>query len=422
MNGSRTDVVVIGAGYAGLAAALRCAGKAKAGVGVTIINPADRFVERVRLHQAATGQELRHLAIPQLVRGRNISLKLGRAAAIDPDRGTVTVQAGDTDRIVRYDVLINATGSAPDLRIVPGLGANAHSLTDLQAAARLLAALRSARAGATVAVCGGGASGIEAAAEIACFFPHVHVTLLAKDNVAGWLSQTARGQITAALERAGVEIRNQSEVTAITTGGGPLVGGCGPLRLQLADGQSVAADLAVWAGPFTVSPLARDSGLACNDSGRMIVDATLCSISHPNVIAAGDAALARCADGEVTRMACATALPMGVAAGDTAVALAMGRPLRAFVNRYFAQCLSLGRGDGLLQFLDQHDAPTGRVVTGRSAAWAKESIVRGTIWSLRTLRHFPGLSLPVSRRRPAEPMRPDDTEASEELADMSPPR
>lgn len=192
-----------------------------------------------------------------------------------------------------------------------------------------------------------------------------------------------RSHVVAALAAAGVTIINGAQVAAVRPG-------C----VQLADGRTVSAGAAVWAGPFMARPLARDSGLASDASGRMLVDAALRSISYPNVIVAGDAALARGGDGAPARMACATALPMGVAAGDTALAVAAGQEPAAFANRYFVQCLSLGRRDGLLQFVDPCDAPAPKVVTGRRAAWAKEVITRGTIWSLAALRRIPTIPLP----------------------------
>jgi choline dehydrogenase-like flavoprotein len=58
-------IVVLGAGYSGLLAAKLVAGRTDAKV--TLVNAGDRFVERVRLHQLATGQQLRDLPLRDLV-------------------------------------------------------------------------------------------------------------------------------------------------------------------------------------------------------------------------------------------------------------------------------------------------------------------------------------------------------------------
>ena len=53
----RIHVVVLGAGYAGLMAAMRLARKTDAAVAITLINAGDVFHERVRNHQLAAGHK-----------------------------------------------------------------------------------------------------------------------------------------------------------------------------------------------------------------------------------------------------------------------------------------------------------------------------------------------------------------------------
>jgi pyruvate/2-oxoglutarate dehydrogenase complex dihydrolipoamide dehydrogenase (E3) component len=66
-------------------------------------------------------------------------------------------------------------------------------------------------------------------------------------------------------------------------------------------------------------------------------------------------------------------------------------------------CLSLGRRDGLLQLAGRRGQP-GSVITGRTAAWIKEIILRFTVWALRLERHFAFALWPKPRRLP--PPRP----------------
>ncbi|MGH3491556.1 MAG: hypothetical protein ACRDP8_27000 [Actinopolymorphaceae bacterium] len=74
-------IVVLGAGYAGLGAAKRLARQFGATAGddvrVTLVNATDRFVERVRLHQVATGEVLRDLKLADLLAGTGIELVVG---------------------------------------------------------------------------------------------------------------------------------------------------------------------------------------------------------------------------------------------------------------------------------------------------------------------------------------------------------
>jgi NADH dehydrogenase FAD-containing subunit len=52
-----TNIVVLGAGYAGMAATLSLAGhlRRRDDVRITLINGSDRFTERLRLHRVASG-------------------------------------------------------------------------------------------------------------------------------------------------------------------------------------------------------------------------------------------------------------------------------------------------------------------------------------------------------------------------------
>jgi len=47
--------------------------------------------------------------------------------------------------------------------------------------------------------------------------------------------------------------------------------------------------------------------------------------------------------------------------------------------RYYIQCISLGRRDGLIQLVDAHDRPHATVITGTAGARIKEQVVRGAL-------------------------------------------
>ncbi len=66
-GGGGTRILVLGGGYTGLMTAVRAPAD-PAPRQVTLLNPSDRFVGRLRLHQLVTGQRLADLRIPDLVR------------------------------------------------------------------------------------------------------------------------------------------------------------------------------------------------------------------------------------------------------------------------------------------------------------------------------------------------------------------
>ncbi|RCG28550.1 oxidoreductase [Sphaerisporangium album] len=357
-------IVVLGAGYSGLVTAKLVAGH---GTRVTLVNARDRFTERVRLHQLAAGENLRDLPLRDLLAGTGVELVVGRVTGIDAGDRVVRLADGSAD--LRYDVLVYALGSRTDLDSVPGAAEHAHAVSAPDQAERLRARLAGAKVAAVV---GGGLTGIESAAEMAEAHPGVKVRLVTGGVLGEALSGRARRHLWRVFTRLGVDVRENARVREVRGDG-----------LLLEDGEHVAADTVVWTTGFRVPGLAREAGFAVDGHGRMIVDSTLRSESHPEVYAVGDAAAARMPGGQELRMACATGIPAGHRAARAIAARLAGREPRTLRFRYFNQCVSLGRHDGLVQFVHADDRPREVVLTGRAAALYKEGIVRGTILAMR---------------------------------------
>jgi NADH dehydrogenase FAD-containing subunit len=351
-------IVVIGAGYAGLAAA-KLAARWTDGR-VTLVNERDRFVERVRLHQLAAGQRLRDLPLRDLLAGTRVELVVDRVTGIDAEARKVRLAEGALD----YDRLVYALGSRTDPG-VPGAAEHAYSVSTAEDAEELAGALRTAR---VVAVAGGGLTGIEAAAELAEARPDLTVLLVTGGELGAGLSVKGRRHVRRAFERLGVLVRDHATVTEVRADG-----------LVLGGGEHVAADAVVWTAGFRVPELAREAGFEVDAHGRLVVDQALASVSHPEVVGVGDAAAIRRPDGLELRMACATGLPTAKQAVRALADRLAGREPRPLRFRYYNQCVSLGRRDGLIQFVRQDDSPVERVLTGRAAARYKELVVRATV-------------------------------------------
>ncbi|ROP40657.1 NAD(P)/FAD-dependent oxidoreductase [Saccharothrix texasensis] len=353
-------IVVVGAGYAGLAAAKLAARWTDSKV--TLVNARDRFVERVRLHQFAVGQQLRDVPLAAVLKGTGVELVVDRVTGIDPDARKVQL----TNGALTYDRLIYALGSQADLGGVPGAAEHAHAVSTQEDAEELAAALRTAR---TVAVTGGGLTGIEAAAELAESRPDLDVLLVTAGGFGEALSDKGRRHLVKVFARLGVEVRDHVRVTEVRADG-----------LVLDTGDLVAADTVVWTAGFAVPDLAARAGFAVDGRGRMLVDHTLTSTSHPEVQGIGDAAAMKRHDGLELRMACATGLPTAQkAVRALAKRLGGGVPADRLDFRYLNQCISLGRRDGLIQFVNADDSPKERVLTGRPAARYKELVVRAAL-------------------------------------------
>ncbi|MGV9413870.1 NAD(P)/FAD-dependent oxidoreductase [Nocardia sp. NPDC003693] len=354
-------IVVLGAGYAGLAAA-REAARAK-GVRVTVIDARAELVERVRLHQVVAGQQVPRWDLRELLERKGIEFVRARVTRVDPVARRVELEGAAA---VPYDSLVYALGSRADAGGVPGLAEHAHTVATPEDVARV------PELAGRVAVVGAGSTGIEVATELAESRPELEVLLISADEPGAWLSAKARKHIRAVLDRLGVRVHAGAKVAAVTAAG-----------LELVDGAHVPADTVLWTAGFTVPDVAARSGLGVDARGRVLVGDDLRTAAHPEVYAVGDAAVVAGPGDRELRMACATALPAGKYAAAAIIARLRGKEPAARKFRFYFQCLSLGRRDAVIQFLDPDDTPTARAITGRPAVWFKESIVRGAGWAAR---------------------------------------
>ncbi|WP_338495287.1 FAD-dependent oxidoreductase [Streptomyces sp. SJL17-4] len=393
-------IVVLGAGYAGAIAAGRLAKRLhRDDVEITLVNAEPEFVERVRLHQLAAGQDLPSRPLRDVYAGTGVELRSAWVTAVDADRRTVhlTGEHGaetlghDT---LDYDTLVYALGSTAGALGVPGVAEHAHGVAGKQDALRLRARLGELAPGGTVLVVGGGLTGIEAVTEIAEARPDLDVALAARGGVGDWLSDKARRHLRTVFDRLGITVHERADITRVDAH-----------RVVTGEGREIPVELTVWTAGFAVHPIAAATTLEVSDTGRIVVDATMRSVSHPDVYAVGDAAYAEGPGGRPLRMSCATASPMAWQAADALAARLTGRKVPENAIGYAAQCISLGRRDAIFQKVTHDDEVTSTVVTGRAGARIKELICAGAAWSVS----HPTMMMPSRRHRlvtTAEPAAP----------------
>jgi NADH dehydrogenase FAD-containing subunit len=350
-------IVVIGAGYAGLTAA-NLAGRRNR---VTLIAPESRFLQRIRQHETAAGRPEHRPAIAELVRGRQVTHLQHRVQEIDLTARKLLLDSGES---LGYDTLVYALGSRTAFHGVQGAAEHCYPT---ERAAELHRRIREAPEPGTVAVVGGGATGIELAAELAEAYPRRQVRIVSAGQVGGWFSPKGRAHVLRTFERLGVHVNEHTRVTAVGPGG---------LRT---DRGPIDADLVAWAAAMEPNPLAAEAGLAVTPEGQAVVDEYLRSVSHPEVYVIGDAAAVTVPGTGKLRMGCATALPMGRYLGK----VLGGGAAKPYAYSYAVQCLSLGRKDGLLQLIHGDDSMRPTVLTGAAGRLGKAAIVKGVAASLR---------------------------------------
>ncbi|GAA2380313.1 NAD(P)/FAD-dependent oxidoreductase [Dactylosporangium salmoneum] len=374
-------IIVLGAGYSGAIAAGRLARRLRReDVAITLVNAEPDFVERVRNHQLATGQTLKPRPLAELFAGTGVDLRIARVAAVDADRRTVTL--GDGSELA-YDTLVYALGSGWNARAVPGAAEHAYELASRPGALRLRERLAGLTPGSTVLVVGGGLTGLEAATEIAEARPDLRVSLAARDALGDWLSPKGRAHLRKVLAGLGVTAHEHTAVASVESG-----------HVTTADGATIPAEVTVWTTGFAVHPIAGATTLEVTGTGQIVVDGSMRSVSHPDVYAIGDAARAMGPGGKPLRMSCASGTPMAWQAADTIAARLTGGKLPHAPLRYFNQCISLGRRQGLIQYVTADDRAVSAVLTGKAAAIYKELVCKGAAWGVAN----PMLGLPARRR------------------------
>ncbi|EHR62704.1 NAD(P)/FAD-dependent oxidoreductase [Saccharomonospora cyanea] len=368
-------IVVLGAGYAGLTAAVNLAARTKHrdDVHITLVNAAERFTERLRLHQVASGQRVADFRIPELLRDTGVEFVRGWVTGLDATARTVRV---DDQRVLEFDTLVYALGSVARTSTVPGADIHAYTL-DSTHDAELLARRLSEPGAPTVAVCGSGLTGVEAAAEIAEQHPAADVVLLGRQEPGAALGERARAHVRAALDRLGVRVRDEVEIVKVLPG-----------SVELAGGESVTADVVLWTSGVTASPLASAAGLEVDELGRIVTDSSLRSVTHPHVYAVGDAAAVRQRFG-VLHGTCQSGMPTGVHAAVSITAELKGRRPKAFRFGYLHTPVSLGRHDAVVQFTRPDHSPKRLVLTGRRAVWYKETVSAAPWPSFARMRTMP---------------------------------
>lgn len=364
-------IVILGGGYAGLAVASRLAGLGKR-VSITLIDARAEFHQRIRLHQLAAGQALQAFRYDEILAPHGIGFTQAWVTHLDPNATMLTLKHPDGSVSAQpYDYLVYAPGSRIDCAALPGAEFT-HTLNSPAAANAIHTTLAGQRE-AHVLVVGAGLTGIETATELAENRPDLRITLAAgqalrPEAVPGGFSPAAVEHLRHTFDRLHIDLHEASRVARLRAG-----------AAMLDNGRELAFDACIWTSGFAAPPLAAAAGIQVNASGQVVTDAFLRSLSHPNIIAVGDAASAATRDGGTCRMGCATGLAMAASGARTLIALLQGRQPTPFRFVYLFRNVSLGRHDGLIQFVDRRDVPRNIVWTGMPAARWKDYICRGTL-------------------------------------------
>ncbi|MGW4091531.1 NAD(P)/FAD-dependent oxidoreductase [Nocardia sp. NPDC004750] len=365
-------IVVLGAGYAGAFSAGYLARQLHSDdFEITVVNAEPDFVERLRLHQLAAGQDLRHRPLAEMFAGTGIQLRLARVTDVDVEHRSVTVaDAEGVDRL-GYDTLLYALGSAAADHGVPGVHEHAFPVAARPSALRLRARLDELGGDGKVLVVGGNLTAIEAATEIAESRRGLRVGLVTSGELGGWLGTKARRHLLRAFDRFDITVHQHTTIERVEEA-----------AAVAADGTAFASDATVWAAGFAVHPIAAASGLEVVANGQIAVDRQMRSVSHPDVYVAGDSVFVIGDNGRPLPMSCASAGFTSMQATAAIIGDRTGRKVSTTSLAYVGNHISLGRKDGIFQLVDGDARAKSWALCGGTAARVKSAILRTAAWSV----------------------------------------
>jgi len=356
------QVVIIGAGFGGLNAALKLAHYP---VRITLIDRKNHHTFQPLLYQVATaGLSPGEIAAPirWIVRGRrNIEVLLGEAQGFDLDRHVVKL----ADRELPYDYLIVAAGAshayfghdeweplAPGLKTVEdALEIRRRVLLAFELAERQAASGRG-QVQLNFVIVGGGPTGVELAgtlSEIArraladefnSIDPKRTRIILLEGGprilptYPDDLSRSAEEQ----LRGLGVEVHTSTMVTGVE----PAAVRMGQTRLSAA--------VTLWAAGVAASPLGKKLGAPADRAGRVLVNPDLSIPGHPEIFVIGDLAALKDENGQMVPGVAPAAIQQGKATARNIARDLQGKPRQKFHYVNKGSLATIGRAAAIAQF------------------------------------------------------------------------
>jgi NADH:ubiquinone reductase (H+-translocating) len=352
----RPQVVVVGAGFAGLQVARHLAGTE---VDVTLIDRRNYNTFQPLLYQVATSGldegDIAHTIRPLFADDANVDVELGTVVGVDRAGHRVDLDDGTS---LAYDALVLAAGATTNDFGVPGVAEHAFPLYTLTEAIRLRHQILGcfeatehephlAEAGTlTCVIVGGGPTGVETAGTMAELFTKVlaagyrhadvqqaRVVLVEMgDELLSGFRPASRRHARETLQRRGVELRFDERVVEVTAAG-----------VRLASGELLATRTVVWTAGVTANPLADVLGFPRTGGGRIVVDADLSVPDVPEVFVVGDLAAPLGKGDRPLPQLAPVAMQGGRHAAEQVLRRLRGEPTRPFRYRDKGTMATIGR-------------------------------------------------------------------------------
>lgn len=346
-------ILILGAGYGGMAAAVKMK---KAKIPFTIVNKHSYHYFTTLLHEPAGGRNdfaPYSVEIADILQESDATIVKDTIVEIKPDEKRVI---GERDEYT-YDYLIFALGNAPEFFGIPGLAEHSLLLRSLETAKEIRSQIENMFAAYAadkdpsrirIVVGGAGLTGVELCGELAEWLPHLAsrhripdskielINLEAAPTILPMLDKRLQDTAREVLESKGVRIRTNEKIVRVGEG-----------EVELATGEKIEAKTIIWTGGVRANPLLAQAGFDCDPRGRAKVNEFLQSVDYPDVFVIGDSAAFVGEDGRPLPPTAQLATQMGDHAADNLNRLLQGQAMQKFTFDYMGTLASLGSEVGV---------------------------------------------------------------------------
>ena len=352
---SRPKVVILGAGFGGLTAARALDGIAE----VTLVDRHNFQTFLPLLYQVSTaGLAADHVAYPirGALRKTKVKFRMGSPISVDHKNKSVKL---DSSEVLDFDYLIVALGSATNDFGIKGVAENALGMKTVNEALNIRSEIMRRFEDLcrfeddtkfSIAVVGGGPTGVEMAGAIAELKrgPLASDNAGAAKNIDVYLVEAGKRLLPALSPKLSERTKKDLEKLGVKVLTDAVVKEVKPRQILFADGKKISAEITVWAAGVKGEPTMKKLSIP-QESGRIAVDPTLQVANYPYIFAIGDIAGAKSADGRFLPMVAPVAMQQARFVAKQIQRLQNSEPLTSFKYVDKGSMATIGRHKAVVE-------------------------------------------------------------------------